>query len=181
MTPRQREAHVARWFAARRTELLLDLANLRDESAPRFRQRWGVLALPESDARLLAYRDELRLLWRNPRDPALARWLDEVAGERGWVLAYWGSAPRVLPNYFLLPLALALGVVEVSARTAICANPACPAPFFLRGRKTQRYCDRPACLAHGQRQHKLRWWRKQKARQLKKKPTRREQHAAEET
>jgi hypothetical protein len=85
------------------------------------------------------------------------------------VLGYAGGAPRVLPNYFLLPLALALGITEAGAKTAVCANPECPAPYFLKRRRTQRFCDRPACLAYGQRQHKLDWWRKQKAKPLQRK------------
>src|ERR1700687_3352426 len=41
---------------------------------------------------------------------------------------------------------------------AVCGNPECPSPYFLKARKTQRFCDRPACSAYGQREHKRKWW-----------------------
>src|SRR5262249_9374572 len=54
---------------------------------------------------------------------------------------------------------LVMVILGVLPKMTKCANPDCPSPYFLRHKKTQRFCDRPACLAYGQRIHKLNWWR----------------------
>jgi len=177
-----------RYLAALRRELLLDLANLPDDRCAPFRRRYrALLGLPDSDARLLRYRDQLRHLWVNIHDASLARWVEDVheSRERVWLLGYLRGAPYVNPNYFLFPLALSSGATELTAKMAVCANPKCPEPYFLKNRGTQRFCDRRACLAYGQRQHKLRWWQKHEAEQLKakkakkrKKPRRRRERRA---
>jgi hypothetical protein len=64
----------------------------------------------------------------------------------------------VFPDYRNLPLSLAVAVSEVSPRMIICQNPECPNPYFLKGRSTQRFCERPACTLYGQREHKKKWW-----------------------
>jgi hypothetical protein len=40
-----------------------------------------------------------------------------------------------------------------------CENPDCPAPYFLKKRKTQRFCDSELCTAFAQSQYALKWWR----------------------
>lgn len=40
----------------------------------------------------------------------------------------------------------------------VCANPDCPARYFIAGRTTQRYCSEK-CSGVFQRAHKLRWWK----------------------
>jgi hypothetical protein len=39
-----------------------------------------------------------------------------------------------------------------------CANPTCPAPYFIRSRKTQKVCEYGSCSEWAQRQYALRWW-----------------------
>jgi hypothetical protein len=46
-----------------------------------------------------------------------------------------------------------------AGKTAKCANPECLAPYFLKRRKTQKFCDADACVGWAQRQYALRWWR----------------------
>jgi hypothetical protein len=41
-----------------------------------------------------------------------------------------------------------------------CANPDCPAPYFIAKRATQRYCS-PDCLKPFQKQWKLDWWNRE--------------------
>jgi len=41
---------------------------------------------------------------------------------------------------------------------AVCEKPSCSQKYFLKGRSTQRFCDREVCAAYGQRQDKLNWW-----------------------
>jgi hypothetical protein len=45
-----------------------------------------------------------------------------------------------------------------SALAKVCANPDCPAPYFIAGRTTQQYCSEK-CSGVLQRAHKLRWWK----------------------
>ena len=45
-----------------------------------------------------------------------------------------------------------------SGKTGVCGNPDCPAPYFLRKRKDQKYCERGSCSAYAQRQYALGWW-----------------------
>jgi hypothetical protein len=44
-----------------------------------------------------------------------------------------------------------------SALAKVCANPDCPAPYFIAGRTTQQFCSEK-CSGVLQRAHKLRWW-----------------------
>jgi hypothetical protein len=39
----------------------------------------------------------------------------------------------------------------------VCADPSCPAPYFFRAEKRQRYCS-PECADAPRRASKLRWW-----------------------
>lgn len=49
-------------------------------------------------------------------------------------------------------------LLENSARAKVCANPDCPAPYFLAKKKAiQRFCS-PDCLKPFQKQWKLDWW-----------------------
>jgi hypothetical protein len=46
-----------------------------------------------------------------------------------------------------------------AGKIAKCANPDCPAPYFLKRRQTQKICESGECVALAQRQYALRWWR----------------------
>jgi len=51
-------------------------------------------------------------------------------------------------------------VYQLLRRSALakhCANPECPAPYFIAGRTTQQYCSEK-CSGVLQRAHKLQWW-----------------------
>jgi hypothetical protein len=39
-----------------------------------------------------------------------------------------------------------------------CENPGCPAPYFRKKRKTQKFCEAGPCVAYAQRQYALDWW-----------------------
>ncbi len=47
---------------------------------------------------------------------------------------------------------------HAAGRTGVCVNPDCPAPYFLKRRRTQKFCEAGTCVAHAQRQYALRWW-----------------------
>jgi hypothetical protein len=45
-----------------------------------------------------------------------------------------------------------------AGRLGICGNPECPAPYFRKKRKTQKYCEQGPCVQYAQRQYSLDWW-----------------------
>lgn len=146
---------------------LLELANLSDLDLKRFMAQVGSRYYWNRSLRSSVgeYRDDLRKIWSGDFETAqmaMQRWTDQANQEPAWFLSsgaehgkhYWS----VLPNYAILPLALVIGVSELQSKMAICENPGCPNKYFLKERKTQRFCDVPACAAYGQREHKRKWW-----------------------
>jgi hypothetical protein len=157
-------AALQRW-AKERAEILIDLACLGDDSCARFRRRFPVLdvSTTKDDLAILQRRDELRRVWNGETHlgEAVSFWanLARIEHSQTWVVSAWaGGRYTVHPNYHIFSLSLAIGVGDLSHKMAICANPDCPQKYFLKGRKTQRFCDRPTCAAFGQRQHKKNWW-----------------------
>ena len=51
-------------------------------------------------------------------------------------------------------------LLQKSTLAKYCANPDCPAPYFVARRATQRYCS-PDCLKPFQKQAKLNWWNRE--------------------
>jgi hypothetical protein len=61
-----------------------------------------------------------------------------------------------------------------AGRLAMCANPDCTSPFFVRSRRTQKFCDVPACMVYSHRLSANRYWANCREKQrAKKKRTRR--------
>lgn len=46
-------------------------------------------------------------------------------------------------------------------RLGVCENPDCPAPYFRKKRKTQRFCEQGPCVQYAQRHYSLDWWRRE--------------------
>lgn len=46
-----------------------------------------------------------------------------------------------------------------SGNTVKCENPDCPASYFVRKRRTQKFCESGPCVAYGQRLRANRWWK----------------------
>lgn len=164
-TKKYTSAQWERSWTQKRKEILLDLVNLRVDSCAVFPRRFpdlDVSVLQSDDRVLLTYRDRLRQFWCGD-DPAyyLAHWISRPAPypTGTWAVTCWADGTYgISPNYSVLSLSLAIGASEWTGKMAICSNPNCPQPYFLRGRKTQRFCNRPACIAYGQREHKRNWW-----------------------
>ena len=165
---RQFRADQQRRFAKWRKELLLALANLRDDGCAYFRRK---LYFPDDpllkdDQTILEYRNRLRKLWRREPDweDVLHHWVYidcRMKHLSTWSVPLWRDGTySVEPNYKVFPLALAIATGEWMPKMGFCENPECPAPYFLKARKTQRFCERGPCLAYGQRQHALSWWRR---------------------
>lgn len=54
-------------------------------------------------------------------------------------------------------------------KLGFCDNPECPAPFFRKKRKTQKFCEQGPCVAYAQRQYSLDWWNRVGKKRRKKK------------
>lgn len=153
--------------------MLLDLANLDSGDWQRFRKRWAVFLPPgfvgqDDDDRLRIWRDELRQVWSLGPEAGriLDRWVKRDPHDPGrwWVPLWLVDKDFIEPNPGHLPFVLALTVRDLAGKLGHCPNPECPAPYFIKNRKNQKFCDRPACTAYGQREHKRKWWSQHGAR-----------------
>jgi hypothetical protein len=61
-----------------------------------------------------------------------------------------------------LPAQIAQGVLEHKDNMKVCANPGCPAPYFLAKRKTQKFCEAGGCVNYGHRKNALDYWHRHK-------------------
>jgi hypothetical protein len=158
-----------RWAAKRRARMIEDLVNLRDDAVEWFWRKWRADYINTKWNRPLPeYREELQAIWSIPlsqsresttlTDVRLQAWLNEAHKPRRLTWMLWSGC--VLPDFRNFPLSIALAVSEQANRMAICPNPECPQKYFLRNRKTRRYCDRPACIEYGQREFKREWWKR---------------------
>lgn len=71
-----------------------------------------------------------------------------------------GTPAFLLPKEVSLPGPFSQAVVHLlksAHRALVCSNPECPAPFFFRRKRRQRYCSE-SCSGVGQREAKRRWW-----------------------
>jgi hypothetical protein len=148
--------------------MIVDLANLRDDGEDYFWRKWRrAYNQTKWNRPLSKYRDELRKVWSVPlsdshegatlADVRLRLWLDEAHRRQTWTWTLWKGC--VFPDFRNnIPLSLAVGVSQLAPRLTICQNPKCLNRYFLKGRSTQRFCDQPACIRYGQREHKKKWW-----------------------
>jgi hypothetical protein len=149
-------------------EVLLDLANLRDTNCELFWKRWPHLP-HETDEDLLTLRDELRSACSPDKNQGkklmhtLNRWIrwkprnSEVGLSPLVVNGHWLS---ITPNPGNLRVSLGFALSDLHRRLFRCSNENCPQAFFIKTKRGQRFCDRPACKALGQREHKRAWWKK---------------------
>jgi hypothetical protein len=57
---------------------------------------------------------------------------------------------------------------QAAGKTAKCVNPGCPAPYFLKNRKTQKICEAGDCVTWAQRRYARKWWRENRGNDPKK-------------
>lgn len=156
-----------REWKRRRRKTVLELANMSDSDGRRFMRLTGNSYYDRRSFRSepRKYRDDLRRIWAGDEEvarQAIDAWMDQTRESWPWTVVestrhgrrFWG----VYPKYDIFPLALALAVSELGPDMAVCGNPECPNRYFLKSRKTQRFCDRPACAVYGQREYKRKWW-----------------------
>jgi hypothetical protein len=135
------------------------LANLEDAepSVQQFTRRWGSLSmLPMVDANRLGWRDTLRKAWRG--DAAALKEI-QVLTTQYMVGEFKFAHGRIELESNLLGAIFTLFLRDYSAgKAAICANPNCSQPFFLKRRPRQKFCGLATCSALGQKKYALDWW-----------------------
>lgn len=149
-----------------RPRLLVELANMRDDGLARLRKT-AAFFRQETDSFLLNVQGSLRRAWlRSTPLKEKQRLVNGLIassfatpGISGW------SAPlslgRIVLDHQNLRSQLAVAILENWRRFAVCANPECPAPFFLSRRRTQKYCESGECTRYAQRERALAWWRRE--------------------
>jgi predicted RNA-binding Zn ribbon-like protein len=118
-------------------------------------------SLPEQTQQLVSkFRHMLREAWRG--DPFALQIVQQLAqASARIVVAKNGQLELVIDD--LLGTASILFLHDFSAgRLGICANPHCPSPFFVRSRRTQKFCDMPVCMAYSHRVSANNYWARRK-------------------
>lgn len=178
-TAKQTQAETSRLFRA-----LTELANSEDsESVKRFIARWPGFLATEHALQMfvrpeqaltewgLKARNKLRAVWRKgtdadyvlsdllfssldceetdgiPTRPLTAEHFVSADLSRGR-LSYTPDTDLQRACYLLL---------QNADRIKVCANPDCPAPYFVAHKAIQRYCS-PDCLKLAQREWSRDWW-----------------------
>lgn len=107
-------------------------------------------------------RDALRRAWRG--EEALEgelplSYIERSAGHYmkfSWVFKA-GNAELVAEDLWSAICVLFLRD-HAAHKTAVCAHPNCPAPYFIKKRKTQKFCEAGPCVEYGARQRANKWW-----------------------
>lgn len=131
--------------------------NIKDDAGVQvFERTWGPIAERPMWARH-DWPEILRNAWRG-NGAALA----EI---NGWMNQYVQTSIRFVTGRIevepkdLLASIFLLFLRDYSAgKIAICENPDCVQPYFVKRRASQKFCESSACKAHAQRQYALKWW-----------------------
>ena len=159
------------------------LANLQQnyKSWKQFERRWGNLlpsAIEEPPAPLLddasneymfnefhggvdyTFRDSLRKAWKGDLH-SLQYLQDQVAVymHPGW--KFERDRIRVFPENLWSVVCITFLQDHAAGRTGVCGNPNCPAPYFIKQRRTQKFCEAGPCVAYAQRLYALSWWNRE--------------------
>jgi hypothetical protein len=144
-----------------RQNVLLYLANVENLDSPKIARMMAQFEV-KSSAMIANAQADLRSIWTRSM-PALDKqrivdaWTDAATKQAG--LHAWLGAGRLEFDYASFPGQFIEAILENWWRFEVCANPECPARYFLARRSTQRYCERGECTRFAQRRHALTWWR----------------------
>jgi len=149
--------------ATAREYLHVAFANMRDEpeSIAAFVKRWGPIVAPglgdDHDLKLArAFRHALRAAWAG--DKAALEMMQRHVGKVIATIRVSGGRIEVEPAETWVTAYLLFLQDHSEDRPGICANPECVAPYFIRKRNTQKYCEAGPCVAYSARQRANKWW-----------------------
>jgi len=100
---------------------------------------------------------ELRQAWRGDQN-ALRFVHESVESHMKTTWDFRRAKPEVAAEDLWSTICVLFLRDRAAGKTAICANPNCLSPFFLKKRRTQKFCDAGDCVAYAQRQYARKWW-----------------------
>ena len=134
-------------------------------AAPEFTKRYGVLRVTAGSGQnahfhltsgsFLEVYELLRGAWTGEND-AIEKLRRRTVEGIEIRLTSKGRAEVALNDLWGAPLCC---FYETTLQAGRCANPDCPAPWFLKIRKTQKIWNELDCIAWAQRKYALKWWR----------------------
>jgi hypothetical protein len=146
-------------------ETLLDLVLLEEGGTARLWDRHWYFRRRPAEEKLRGYQQILRQFWAGDRgllSALLGEFLFDAVYKNPTPWVVEGPTPQscqIVPDYRIFALSLAFALNNFWCRLGVCDNPECK-DYFVRSRKTQKFCDRPNCLLYGQRKYKREWWQK---------------------
>jgi hypothetical protein len=94
---------------------------------------------------------ELRQIW-------VLEWGERRPGSQDWFISWHDGLIRPLPDANFRGT-VAWGFLRLSEEIVYCQNPSCPAPFYLRRRRDQKYCTaNDECARFAGREAARRYW-----------------------
>jgi hypothetical protein len=103
-----------------------------------------------------AYRNGLRAAWAGDKE-ALAG-IQRAVKHLLATIRVTGTRIEIEPRESWVAAYLLFLQDHSADKPSICANPECAAPYFIRKRSTQKYCEAGPCVAYGARQRANKWW-----------------------
>ena len=152
-----------------------ELANVAGDAASTwaFFDRWGPLhaenlTSPEQAERLRAAGVECPFISSEQRDHLRKAWegdsnsLDYIRLSAGQYMKFdWRFNDRdieLVPHDLWSTVCLLFLRDQAANRIAICENPDCYSPYFVKRRSSQKFCDAGACTQFAQRKYARDWW-----------------------
>jgi hypothetical protein len=137
-------------------------ANLRDEpeAIGAFSKTWGLPVGDASDATtklILGFRNTLRAAWR--KDPAALNSIDRAITATVFHIKVLAGRIELQPRELWQAAYLLFTQDFQAKKLGLCGNPDCAAPYFIKKRKTQKFCEAGACVSYAQRRYANKWWR----------------------
>src|ERR1051326_3749852 len=136
--------------------------NLRNEpeALEAFTKRWGRLQRPTFENANFKYLwlEHLRAAWRD--EPEGIEWVQAILGSEFFTFNATKGRLSMEPKELLGTICILFLRDYSMGRTALCANPDCHSPYFIKKRKTQKFCEAGPCTEQAQREQKREWWRK---------------------
>jgi hypothetical protein len=111
---------------------------------------------PKSVEVIRDMRNTFRKAWQGDRD-AVA-WVQFALNRQSFGFTAPSHRITLEPKTLFGTVCLLFLRDYLAGRLALCINPDCQAPYFVRKRKTQKYCESGPCKEQAQREQKREWW-----------------------
>jgi hypothetical protein len=144
------------------------------KAAQSFTRRYGVLSRVYMDrddpdgrrfmidsATFIATQDRLRQAWPGENSahiPALVDIEGEVEESFDTDVVVGGGFVHLRPKHLWASICFLFLWDSDAEKLGFCGNPDCPAPYFRKKRRTQKYCEAGFCADFARRKHALHYW-----------------------